>query len=195
MQEIDKTVLQLVKDHGKTLTKTIGTNNRVSPPSPGVPAAQVIVNPILLPLNAPPKCQWSIATAVSKAGSVVENVPQANTSRSGQNVPASLANPQAQNNPTSPGPPIPQDQNKDPGLVIIPAPIQGAAPMSIFGSSLGMQYALQVNAQAQIKRPPPGPAITQAHNNPPSPANPQVYHYPLHASPTNLQGQNNPPPP
>jgi len=72
MEEIDKTVLQLVKDYGKRLTKTIGTNNYLSPPSPGVPAAQVIVNPILLPLNAPPKCQWSIATAVANAGPIVQ---------------------------------------------------------------------------------------------------------------------------
>jgi len=54
MQEIDEAVLQLVKDCGKKLTKTIETNNHVPPPCPGVPPAQVILNPILLPVNAPP---------------------------------------------------------------------------------------------------------------------------------------------
>jgi len=64
MQEIDEAVLQLVKDCGKKLANTIRTNNHVPPPGPGVPPAQVIVWLILLPLNAPPQCQWSIATAV-----------------------------------------------------------------------------------------------------------------------------------
>ena len=54
MQEIDKAVLQLVTDCGKKLTKTIETNNHLPPAGPGVPPAQVILNPILLPLNAPP---------------------------------------------------------------------------------------------------------------------------------------------
>jgi len=59
MQEIDEAVLQLVKDCGKKLANTIRTNNHGPPPSPGVrvPPAQVIVRPILLPLNAPPQCQ------------------------------------------------------------------------------------------------------------------------------------------
>ena len=51
MQEIDETVLQLVKDGGKNLTKTIETNNHMPPPGPGVPPGQGILNPILLPLN------------------------------------------------------------------------------------------------------------------------------------------------
>ena len=54
----------MVKDCGKKLANTIRTNHHVPPPGPGVPPAQVIVRPILLPLNAPPLCQWSIATAV-----------------------------------------------------------------------------------------------------------------------------------
>ena len=37
MQEIDEAVLQLVKDCGKKLTKTIEPNNHVPPPGPGVP--------------------------------------------------------------------------------------------------------------------------------------------------------------
>jgi len=78
MQEMGEEVLQLVKDCGKKLTKTIETNNHVPPPSPRVPPAQVILNPILLPLNALSQCQWSIATAVPNTGPVVENAPQAN---------------------------------------------------------------------------------------------------------------------
>ena len=54
MQEIDKAVLQLVKDSGKKVTRTIETNNHMPPPGPGVPPMQVILNPILLPLNTPP---------------------------------------------------------------------------------------------------------------------------------------------
>jgi len=57
MQEIDKGVLQLVKYCGKKLTKTIKTNNHVPQPGPGVPHAQVIPDPLLLPLNAPPQFQ------------------------------------------------------------------------------------------------------------------------------------------
>jgi len=75
MQEIDEPVLQLVKDCGKKLTKTIETNNHVPPPGPSVPPAQVILNPILLPLNALPQCLWSIAIAVPNAGPVVQNAP------------------------------------------------------------------------------------------------------------------------
>jgi len=75
MQEIDEAVLQLVKDCGKKLTKTIDTNNHLPPPSSSVLPAHVLLNPILLPLNAPPQCQWSIATAVLKAGLVVQNAP------------------------------------------------------------------------------------------------------------------------
>jgi len=57
MQEIDEAVLQLVKDCGKKLANTIRTNNHVPPPGPGVPPAQVIVRPMLLPLNVSPQCQ------------------------------------------------------------------------------------------------------------------------------------------
>jgi len=39
MEEIDEAVLQLVKDCGKRLTKTMETNNHVPPPGPGVPPA------------------------------------------------------------------------------------------------------------------------------------------------------------
>jgi len=98
MQEIDEAVLQLVKDYGKKLANTIRTNNHVPPPGPGVPPAQVIVSPMLLPLNAPPQCQWSIATAVvPNAGPVGQNTPLANAPGPAQNVPAPQANPQAQN--------------------------------------------------------------------------------------------------
>jgi len=51
MQEIDEAVLQLVKDYGKKVANTIRTNNYVPPPCPGVPPAQPIVRPMLLPLN------------------------------------------------------------------------------------------------------------------------------------------------
>ena len=55
-QEIDEAVLQLVKDCGKKLTTTIKNNDDVPPPGSGVPPAQVIVRPMLLPLNVPPHC-------------------------------------------------------------------------------------------------------------------------------------------
>jgi len=97
MQEIDKTVLQLVKDCGKKLANTIGTNNHVPPPGRGVPPAQVIVRPMLLRLNAPPQCQWSIAMAVvPNAGPVRQDAPLANAPGPALKVPAPPANPQAQ---------------------------------------------------------------------------------------------------
>ena len=195
MQEIAEVVLQLVKDCGKKLTKTIETNNHVPPPGPGVPPAQVILNPILLPLNAPPQCQWSIATAVPNAGPVVQNAPQANGPGPAQNVPAPPANPQAQNNPPPPGPPIPQAQNNGRGPVIIPADIPAAPLMGILSTPLGMQHAPPANSQAQNNTPPPGPAIPQAQNNPPRAANPQAQNNPPPAGPANVQAQNNPPPP
>jgi len=107
MQEMDEAVLQLVKDCGTKLTKTIETNNHVPPPGPGVPPAQIILNPILVPLNAPSQCQWSIATAVPNARPVVQNAPQANAPGPAHSVPAPPANPQAQNNRPAPGPAIP----------------------------------------------------------------------------------------
>jgi len=138
MQEIDEAVFQLVKDCGKQLTKTMETNNHVPLPGPGVSPAQVILNPILLPLSAPPQCQCSIASAVPNAGPVVQNPPLANAPGPAQYVPAPPANPQAQNNPPPPGPAIPQAQTNGPGPVIIPAQIHAAPPMGILGTPLGM---------------------------------------------------------
>jgi len=98
MQEIDEAVLQLVKDCGKKLANTIRTNNYVPPLGPGVPPAQVIVRPMLLPFNAPPQCQGSIVMAVvPNAGPVGQNAPLANAPGQAQNVPAPPANPKAQN--------------------------------------------------------------------------------------------------
>jgi len=114
MQEIDEAVLQLVKDCGNKLANTIRTNNHVPQPGPGVPPAQVIVRPMLLPLNAPPQCQWSIATAVvPNARPVGQNAPLANASGPAPNVPAPPANPQAQKIAAPPGPADPEAQ-KDP---------------------------------------------------------------------------------
>jgi len=89
MQEINEAILQFVKDCGKKLAKTIRTNNHVPPPSPGIPPAQGIVRPMLLPLNAPPQCQWSFAMpVVQNAGPVGQNAALANASGLAQNVPA-----------------------------------------------------------------------------------------------------------
>jgi len=102
MQEIDEAVLQLSKDCEKKLANTIRTNNHVPPPGPGVPPAQVIVRPMLVPHNAPPQCQWSIVTAVvPNAGPVGHNAPLANAPGPAQNVPALAAGAQA--GPCSPG--------------------------------------------------------------------------------------------
>jgi len=182
MQEIDEAVLQLIKDCGKKLTKTIETNNHVPPPGPGLPPAQVILNPILLPLNAPPQCQWSFATAVPNAGPVVQNAVQANAPGPAQNVPAPPANPQAQNNPPPPGSAIPQAQNNPPGAAN-PQAQNNPPPTG------------PANLQGQNNPPPPGPAIPQAQNNLPGAANPQAQNNPTPAGPANLYAQNNPPPP
>jgi len=162
MQGIDEEVLQLIKDCGKKLTKTIETNNHLHPPSPGVPLVQVILNPILLPLNAPPQWQWSIATAVPNAGPVVQNAPQANAPGPAQNVPSPAANPHAPNDPLLPGLAIPKAQNNGPGPIIIPAQIQAAPPMGIPGTPLEMQHDRLANPQVQNSPPPSGPAIPQA---------------------------------
>jgi len=115
MQEIDEAVLQLVKDRGKKLANTIRTNNHVPQPGPGVPPAQGIVRPMLLPLNAPPQSQWSIGTAVvPNAGPVGQNAPLANAPGATQNVPAPPANPQAQTIAAPSGPADPEAQNNPP---------------------------------------------------------------------------------
>ena len=115
MQEIDETVLKLVKNCGKKLANTIRTNNHLPPPGPGVSPAPGIARPMLLPLNAPPPCQWSIATAVvPNAGPVGPNAPLANAPGPAQNVPAPPANPQAQKIAAPPGPADPEAQNDPP---------------------------------------------------------------------------------
>jgi len=105
----------LVKDCGKKLANTIRTNNHIPPPGPGIPPAQVIVRLMLLPLNAQPQCQWSIATAVvPNAGPVGQNAPLANAPGPAQKVAAPPANPQAQNIAAPPGPADPKAQNDSP---------------------------------------------------------------------------------
>jgi len=146
MQAIDEAVLQLVKASGKKLAHTIKTTKKV-PPGPGVPPGQVIVNPVLLRLNAPAQCQWSIATGVLNGGPVVLNGPGL-----AQNAPAAPANPQAQNN--SPLPAIPQAQLIPHPPAHIPAQIQQAVPLFIPGIRLLVQHAL-ANPQGQNNPPPP----------------------------------------
>jgi len=117
MQEIDPAVLQLVKNCGKKLTKTIETNKHIPPPAPGVPPAQLILNPILLSLNAPPQCQWSIATAVPDAGPVVQNLQQPNAPGRAQNIHTSPGQcPSAEPSPTPrPRDPPSSEQWSQPG--------------------------------------------------------------------------------
>jgi len=170
MQEIDEAVLQLVKDCGKKLANTIWTNNHVPPPGPGVPPAQVIMRPMLLPLNAPPQCQWSIATAVvPNAGPVGENARLANAPGPAQNgpappagaqaVPAPPANPQAQNIAAPPGPADPEAQNiaeppgpADPEAQNHPPPPGPANPQRRIGLRLGNLYR-QKNAHQPANIP------------------------------------------
>jgi len=78
MQEVDETVVQLVKDYGKKLTNTINLKNKPFPQVPGVLPAQVIVPNILLPANAPPGSQCGLATAVQNAGAGAPNAPTTN---------------------------------------------------------------------------------------------------------------------
>ena len=63
MQEIHEGVIQLVKDCGKKLTKTLGkcVPGAPSPGNPGVLPAQVIVRGTILPLGAP--AEWGPAMA------------------------------------------------------------------------------------------------------------------------------------
>jgi len=160
MQEIHEAVLQFVKDCGKKLANTIRTNNHVPPPGPGVPPAQGIVRPMLLPLKAPPQCQWHIATpVVPNAGPVGQHAPLANAPGPAQNVPAPPENPQAQNIAALPNA-GPVGQNAP--LANAPGPAQNVP-------------APPVNPQAPNIATPPGPTDRQAQNDPPrpGPANPQ----------------------
>jgi len=201
MQEIDEAVLQLVQDYRKKLANTIRANNHVPAPGPGVPPAQVIVRPMLLPLNAPPQCQWSIATAVvPNAGPVGHNAPLANAPGPAQNVPAPAArdqavlapqaNPQAQNIAAPPGPADPEAQNnpRPPGLANpqdqnTPSPPGPANPQGRIGLPLGNLYRQKyVHQPANIPRQiRSGPSmgilgmplgIKYAPANPPCPINP-----------------------
>jgi len=205
MQEIDEAVLQLVKASGKKLAHTIKTTKKV-PPGPGVPPGQVIVNPVLLRLNAPAQCQCSIATGVPNGGPVVQNGP-----RPAQNAPAPPANPQPQNNP--PLPAIPQAQLIPHPPAHIPAQIQQAVPLFIPGTQVWVQH---VRANPQAQNNPLPPAIPQAQLIPHPPAHipaqiqqaiplfipgapVRVQHAPAipqaqnNPGPANLQPQNNPP--
>jgi len=109
------------------------------------------------------------------------------------NIAAPPANPEEENNPPAQGLVIPQAQKSGPGPVSIPTQIQAAPAMGILGTPLGMQHSVLPNPQAQTNPPPPGRAIPQALNNPPSTANHQAQNHPLPASPAIPQAQNNPP--
>jgi len=178
MQEIDEAVLQLVMDCGKNLANTIRTNNHIPLFGPAVPSAQVIVRPMLLPLNALPQCQWSIATAVvANAGPVGQNAPLANAPGPPQNVPAPPANPQAQNIAAPPGPADPEALNDPPppGTPFpqrrighrlrnlsrqknahqpenIPGQSQSCPSMGILGTPLGIKHA-PANSPGPINLP------------------------------------------
>jgi len=158
MQEIDEAVLQLVKDCGKKLENTTRTNNHVPPPGPGIAPAQVIVRPMLLPLNAPPQCQWSIATAaVPNAGPVGQNAPLANAPGPAQNVPTAPANPQAQNIAALPNA-SPFGQNAP--LANAPGPVQNvpappAGTQAVLAPPAGTQAVLAPPAGTQAVLAPP----------------------------------------
>ena len=199
MQEIDEAVLQLVKHCGKTLANTIRTNNHVPPPGPGVSPDQVIVSPMLLPLNPPPQCQWSLATAlVPNAGPVGENAPLGNPPGPAQNVPAPPANHQGQNIAALPNP-GPVGQNAPLGNAPGPAqnvlaPPAGAqnvpAPQANPGAQnlniAALPNAGPVGQHAPLANPP-GPA----QNVPAPPAGAQA----VPAPPANPQAQNSAVPP
>jgi len=201
MQEIDEAVLQLVKDWGKKLANTIRTNNHVPPRGSSVPPAQVIVRPMLLPLNAPPQCQWSIATAVvPNAGPVGHNAPLANAPGPAQNVPAPPANPQAQNIAALPNA-GPFGQNTP--LANAPGPAQNVpAPPA---NPQAQNIAALPNAGPFGQNTPlanaPGPAqnvpapTVGAQAVPAPPANPQAQNIAAPPGPADPEAQIDPPPP
>ena len=73
MQEIDKGVVQLVKDCGKKLTSTLGKGVRgaLQPENPEVLPAQAIVHGAILPPGAP--AHWSPATGGPNPGLIPQN--------------------------------------------------------------------------------------------------------------------------
>jgi len=193
MQEIDEAVLRLVKDCGKKLANTIRTNNQVPPPGSGVSPAQVIVRPMLLPLNAPPQCQWSIAMAVvPNAGPVGQNARLGNAPGQAQAVPAPPAGAQA-----IPAPPVGAQAVPAPlaGAQAVPAPLAGAQAIPAPPAGAQALPAPSANPQAQNIATPPGPADPEAQNDPPPPGppNPQDQNTPPPTGPANPQDQNTPP--
>jgi len=104
MQEVDKVVVQLVKDCGKKLTNPINLKNKPFPQVLGVPPVQVIVTKILLPANALPGSQWGLATAVQNAGAGALHAPTANAPGLAQFQPTQAAGPYQ----IPPPPPNPQ---------------------------------------------------------------------------------------
>jgi len=106
MQEVDESVVPLVKACGNKLTNTINLKNKPFPQVPGVPPAQVIFPNILLSANAPPGSQWGLATAVHNTGAGVPNAPTANAPGPAQFPPAHAAGPYQ----IPPPPQIPKSQ-------------------------------------------------------------------------------------
>ena len=198
MQEEDEAVVQLVEDCGKKLTNTINLKNRPFPQVPGVPAVQVIVPNILLPANAPPGSQWSLATAVQNAGAGAPNAPTANAPGPAQFQPGQASGPYqippappnhqgpiqlpwpASGNPAGSGSP---GQNMPPPAM---RPLKLRSPSS--ASSLKISGAASANHPQQMF--PQFVVNNQPLNNPPQPAGGANQ---IQAAPPNTHGPNKPP--
>ena len=115
MWEVDKAVVQLLKNGGKKLTNTRNLKNKLFLQVPGVPLVQVISLNILLPANAPPGSQWGLVTAVQNAGAGAQNAPPANVPGPARFQPAQGAGPYQ----IPPPPPNPQ------GPIQLPLPASG----------------------------------------------------------------------
>jgi len=166
MQQVDKGVVQMVKDYGKKVTNTIYLKNKMFPQVLGVPREQVIVPNILLPENAPPLGQWGLAIAVQNAGAGAPNAPTANAPGPAQFLPS-----QAAGLYQIPPPPLnPQGANQPPSTASAHAGPSGN----------------------QIQPLPPNPQVA---NEPPSTAsaNAGPSGNQMQAPPLNPQGPNQPP--
>jgi len=148
MREADVAIVQLVKDYMSKLTTTMNkqlqvvAKGRPAPVlgQPGVPTAQVIVPPLLLPLGAP--IQWGLATAELNPAAVPQKALLAinQLQAQGQVIPGAVPA-QAQVVPgVAPGQPQPQAQ----GQVIPIVPVPGQVTPGVVPGQL------QPQAQGQV---------------------------------------------
>ena len=163
LEEIEESVVELVKDSCRKLND-INNKGKMVVPNPAVPPGQVVLHASLLPPAAP--YQWGAARTIENPGQLPPNPPLAHVPAGGQ---------LGQAPPGAAGPNVPAAQ------VNVPAAGQrGQAPP---GAACPNVPAAQVNVPlaGQLGQAPPGPA------GPNVAAAGQLGQAPLGAAGTNVQ--------